>query len=130
MFGTPSRCKVLVFHSLLWKPYLENWIPKEQRKEGRTARLRRRAYRNNGPNDTWHCDGYDKLKPFGFPIHACIDGWSRKVLWLYVTRNSDACFSDFSNDLAVTEPSNDIVFLLWVCGLPKEVPVTLSYMHY
>ena len=21
-----------------------------------------------------HIDGYDKLKPFGFPIHACIDG--------------------------------------------------------
>ena len=20
-------------------------------------------------------DGYDKLKPFGFPIHACIDGY-------------------------------------------------------
>ena len=75
MFGTPSRCKVLVFHALLWKPCLENWTPKEERKEGRNARLRRRAYRNYGPNDTWHCDGYDKLKPFGFPIHACIDGW-------------------------------------------------------
>ena len=33
-------------------------------------------------------DGYDKLKPFGFPIHACVDGWSRKVLWLYVTRSN------------------------------------------
>ena len=27
-----------------------------------------------GPNWCWHIDGYDKLKPFGFPIHACIDG--------------------------------------------------------
>lgn len=42
--------------------------------------LRRRAYWYNGPNDTSHCDGYDKLKPFGFPIHACINGWSRKAL--------------------------------------------------
>ena len=28
-----------------------------------------------GPNHVWHLDGYDKLKPFGFPIHACIDGY-------------------------------------------------------
>ena len=62
----------------------------EGTEERRAHRLRRRAYRNNGPNDTWHCDGYDKLKPFGFPIHACIDGsWSRKVLWLYVTRSNN-----------------------------------------
>lgn len=44
---------------------------------------------NYGPNDTWYCDGYDKLKPFGFPTHACVDGWSRKVLWLYVTRSNN-----------------------------------------
>eukprot|EP00731_Ephydatia_muelleri_P000292 Em0001g292a len=29
-----------------------------------------------GPNWCWHIDGCDKLKPFGFPIHACIDGFS------------------------------------------------------
>ena len=61
----------------------------EGTEERRAHRLRRRAYRNNGPNDTWHCDEYDKLKPFGFPIHACIDGWSRKVSWLYVTRSNN-----------------------------------------
>ena len=27
-----------------------------------------------GPNHVWHLDGYDKLSPFGFAIHACIDG--------------------------------------------------------
>ena len=52
-------------------------------------RLRRRTYHNRGPNDVWHCDVYDKLKPFGFPIHGCIDGWSRKVLWLYITRSNN-----------------------------------------
>ena len=26
------------------------------------------------PNFVWHLDGYDKLKPYGFAIHACIDG--------------------------------------------------------
>jgi len=27
-----------------------------------------------GPDYIWHVDGYDKLKPYGFAIHACIDG--------------------------------------------------------
>ena len=27
-----------------------------------------------GPNYVWHCDGYDKLKPYGFAIHGCMDG--------------------------------------------------------
>ena len=52
-------------------------------------RLKRRVYHNLGPNNAWHCDGYDKLKPFGFPIHGCIDGWSRKILWLFVTRSNN-----------------------------------------
>ena len=32
----------------------------------------------------WHIHGYDKLKPFGFPIHGAIDGFSRKILWLNI----------------------------------------------
>ena len=47
-------------------------------------RLRRRTYRGKGPNRTWHIDGYDKLKPFGFCIHGCIDGYSRRIMWLEV----------------------------------------------
>ena len=39
----------------------------------------------------WHLDGYDKLKPFGFPIHGAIDGYSRRILWLRVTcTNNDS----------------------------------------
>ena len=34
-------------------------------------------------------DGYDKLKPYGFPIHGCIDGWSRKILWLKVSKSNN-----------------------------------------
>jgi len=60
----------------------------------RKHRLKRRVYQNKvlntillyryyttfciwfmqGPDFLWHIDGYDKLKPFGFPIHGCIDG--------------------------------------------------------
>jgi hypothetical protein len=39
-------------------------------------------------------DGYDKLKQYGFPVHGCINGYSRKILWLKVSRTN--------NDPAVT----------------------------
>ena len=47
-------------------------------------RLLRRKYSNPGPNFLWHVDGYGKLKPYGFAIHAAIDGYSRRVLWIEV----------------------------------------------
>ena len=46
--------------------------------------MHRRKYISQGPNYAWHIDGHDKLKPFGFSIHGCLDGFSRKVLWLEV----------------------------------------------
>ena len=53
-------------------------------------RLKRRVYSNPGPDFAWHIDGYDKLKPFGLPIHGAIDGFSRKVLWLKVLRSNNS----------------------------------------
>ena len=40
----------------------------------KARRLRRRKYVSEGPNSCWHADGYDKLKPYGFPIQGCTDG--------------------------------------------------------
>ena len=51
--------------------------------------LRRRKYISSGPNAVWHADGYDKLKLYGFPIHGAIDGFSRRVLWIDVTRSNN-----------------------------------------
>ena len=57
----------------------------------KSRKLKRRLYRwSPGPNFCWHIDGYDKLKPYGFPIHGCIDGLSRKLIWLeLVTSNNN-----------------------------------------
>lgn len=53
-------------------------------------RLKRRQYSVEGPNSLWHGDGYDKLKRYGFAIHGCIDGFSKRVIWLKVaTSNND-----------------------------------------
>eukprot|EP00794_Sanderia_malayensis_P015344 gene15344-16919_t len=38
---------------------------------------------------TSHCEGYDKLKPFGFPIRGCVVGWCRKTIWLYTNKSSN-----------------------------------------
>ena len=48
----------------------------------RARRLHRRAYFARGPNYIWHIDSYDKLKYFGFCINGCIDGFSRRMIWL------------------------------------------------
>ncbi len=67
-------------------------VDPEGSKLRRANRLRRRSYLNPGPNYCWHTDGYDKLKPYGFPIHGCIDGFSRKIIWLKIVRsNNDPC---------------------------------------
>ncbi|XP_030607838.1 uncharacterized protein LOC115795856 [Archocentrus centrarchus] len=45
-------------------------------------RFTRRTYHSMGPNYIWHVDGYDKLKPFGLALSGCIDGFSRRMMWL------------------------------------------------
>ena len=61
--------------------------------EGVAARARRRlvrrTYFSSGSNQCWHIDGYDKLKPYGLAIHGCIDGFSRKILWLKVVESNN-----------------------------------------
>lgn len=52
-------------------------------------RMRRRKYKNPGPNFMWHVDGYDKLKPFGFCIHGAMDGFSRRIMWLQVSNTNN-----------------------------------------
>ena len=51
--------------------------------------LKRRRYTSCGANYTWHADGYDKLKPYGLPIHGCVDGFSRKIIWLKVCKSNN-----------------------------------------
>ena len=51
-------------------------------------RLHRRRYVADGPNFVWHLDGHEKLKPFGFSIHGCIDGFSRYLVWLEVASSN------------------------------------------
>ena len=52
--------------------------------------MKRRTYEINGSFDVFHIDGNYKIKRFGFVIRECIDGFNRKLIWLFVsTANND-----------------------------------------
>ena len=81
IWASLKRQKILVRKEDVRKPVFElNAEVVQQRKR---RKLVRRKYRNPGPNYVWHIDGHDKLKPFGFSVHGCIDGFSRKLTWLH-----------------------------------------------
>ena len=84
--GEFEKTKILVRKEDVRKAILElNAEGVQQRKR---RKLVRRKYRNPGPNYVWHIDDHDKLKPFGFSVHGCIDGFSRKLIWLEVTSSN------------------------------------------
>ena len=37
-----------------------------------------------------HADGYDKLKPYGFPVHGYIVDWRIWLLWMVFTRSNNS----------------------------------------
>ena len=77
IWASLKRQKILVRKEDVPKPVFElNAEVVQQRKR---RKLVRRKYRNPGPNYVWHIDGHDKLKPFGFSVHGCIDGFSKKT---------------------------------------------------
>ena len=59
----------------------------------RTSQLNivnRRHYRVPGPRSLWHMDGNHKLIRWGFVIHGCVDGFSRRIMFLKCSTNNKA----------------------------------------
>ncbi|XP_065831019.1 uncharacterized protein [Oscarella lobularis] len=71
-------------------------------------RFIRQQYSSPGPNFTWHVDGYDNLKRFGFLIHGGIDGFSRRLMWLRLVGSNN-------NPLHIADLFLDCVFLNRCC---------------
>ena len=84
--GTLSKMEGLHIPRVIVQDLLKEMDP-EGTELRRKHRLKRREYQNPGPNYSWHIDGYDKLKCWGFPIHDAIDGFSCKILGLEITRS-------------------------------------------
>ncbi|KAG9041672.1 hypothetical protein FS837_011900 [Tulasnella sp. UAMH 9824] len=52
--------------------------------------IKRRIYKVRGANALWHHDGNEKLRPWGFYVHGCVDGFSCLVIYLVCCNNKRA----------------------------------------
>ena len=57
--------------------------------EERSRHRLRRTYKTSELNECWDVDDYEKFKPFEFPIHRAVDGFSQRRLWLLVARTNN-----------------------------------------
>ena len=48
----------------------------------------RRQYSVPWPNSLWHLDGHHSLIRWGLVIHGCIDGFSRRIMFLRCSNNN------------------------------------------
>ena len=81
-----------------------------------------RSFISRGPNAAWRVDGYDKLKPYGLPIHGCVDEFSRRILWLKVfkSNNYSVIQASFSSMQWKKEDCNQCWCKQIVAWLPKS----------
>jgi hypothetical protein len=49
-----------------------------------------RPYSVRGPGALWHFDANLKLRRYKFAIHGCVDGFSRKIMYMHVADNMRA----------------------------------------
>ena len=68
--------------------------------------ITRRVYQVKGANSLWHLDGHHSLVRWRFVIHACVDGFSRMLVFLQCSTNNKSMtvFSAFKgaiNDYGV-----------------------------
>ena len=100
-------------------------------KERKARKLRRRVYRCPGPNHTWHIDGYDKLTPFGFGINGCIDGYSRRILFLRVSYSNHDPSLIAGYYMNCVEQLKGCPKRLWTdCGTENGIVAALQHVFY
>ena len=94
--------------------------------------LKRETYQNAGANRSWHCDGYDKLKPYGFCNAWLHRRWSRKILWLYVTRLNNLPSNEqhiIWKQLKSTKAVHLVLEIWSLLILIRKTELWLGYMH-
>ena len=85
-----------------------------------------------GPNYVGHCDGYDKLKPYGFAIHGCMDGTCVVVGFTSVASFFSVYISSFPAISMFHVPLDHITYryshrVLWLAvGVTNDNPPTTA----
>lgn len=100
----------------------------------------RQNFRCPGPNFLWCLDGYEKLKKFGIQVYACIDAYSRCIIWFYVGRSATTAITTLKQYLRAvrglqmrpffTRSDFGIETPLWVAAqgiLAEANPATITY---
>lgn len=80
--------------------------PEAVERRKRDMQRHRGEYIVPGPNFIWSIDVYDKLKPYGIEIYACIDGYSRYIVWIYIgisNATAVSCLCQFLDCLDCTK---------------------------
>ena len=87
IWASLKKQKILIRKEDVRKAILELKVEGVQQRKRR--KLVRWKYRSPSLSyHIWHIDGHDKLKPFGFSVYGCINGFSRKLIWLEVTSSN------------------------------------------
>ena len=80
--------------------------------------VNRRHYNVPGPRSLWHLDGNHNLIRWGFVIHGCVDGFSRRIMFLKCSTNNKAVtilqlFVWFNSSLIVLLEVPSISAIFW-----------------
>ena len=72
-----------VSRTLAWR-YVNEHYPAEMLERVRVMARRRAGFLCPGPNYIWSIDAYCKLAHWGIEVYACIDAYSRCIIWAHV----------------------------------------------
>ena len=98
-------------HFRIWAPLkqikrlLKRADPERSKERAKDAAATKYEYNVKGPRSLYHCDAHEKLaKIWGIWIHLCIEGYSRKIIYLKVSTDKLAStvgeiFVEACNDL-------------------------------
>ena len=71
--------------------------------------------------------GYDKLKPYGLPIHGAIDGYSRRIVWLEVVKSNNDPKVPAGLFLKSVKENSGCPLLLWSdCGTENGLAASMQ----
>ncbi|KAG6171952.1 hypothetical protein E4U51_008021 [Claviceps purpurea] len=97
-----QKCQVLVSQNRLYDYYRSRYPGEVASRTPGHFKYRKDFY-VPGPNFLWCLDGYEKLKAYGFQVYACIDAYSRFVIWIYVGRSATTALSTLKQYLRTTK---------------------------
>ncbi|KAF1946536.1 hypothetical protein EJ02DRAFT_462549 [Clathrospora elynae] len=99
---------IIVARDRLFEAYRTmNYEAVERRK--RDLQRHRGEYFVPGPNFVWSIDGYCKLRPYGVEIYACIDAYSRYIVWVYIGISASTARSQNNNAGGCPLPTPNVV---------------------